>query len=209
MKLRDIYKKNIERKYCNIIDTKGEEIEIKSIPIEKFKKNKYPILIISLIVILILLLTFYNSLKTFFAAIAFLAFILISGVYFNSYSIKSGKDKLHLKWNFQKFDLPYTNIKGIFLARDVNTLDFLPIPSYNLVVRYLDNLNFIRELSFPARLLDADELDKFIDNFIIDTKKADDCVKFEKIKKFKMTLKTIGFVLFAIIIFIIVFASLK
>lgn len=209
MNFKDIYKKNEERKYYNIIDTKGKELEIKSIPVEKIKENKYKILIISLIIILVLLFALHNSLKTFFVSLGFLLFIFISGIYFNSYSIKSEKDKLNLKWNFQKFDLPYTNLKGIFLTRDISPLDVIPIPTYNLVIRYLDNMNFIRELSFPARLLNPEELNEFINNFVIDNQKANDCIRFEKIKKFKMTMKIVGFILFAILIFVIVILSIK
>ena len=66
MKLKDIYKENLGRKYRNVIDTKGREIEIKSVPFDTIKKNKYTIIIISLITILILLLTFRNTLNTFF-----------------------------------------------------------------------------------------------------------------------------------------------
>ena len=85
MKLKDIYKENLGRKYRNVINTKGKEIEIKSIPMEKIKKNKYTILAISLIIILILLLTFRNTLNTFWVIIVFLLFMFASAIYFNNY----------------------------------------------------------------------------------------------------------------------------
>ena len=207
MKLKDIYKENLGRKYRNVVGTKGKEAEIKSIPFNAIKKNKYTILIISLITILILLFTFYNTISTFFIVLAFLAFIVASAIYFNNYSMKCEKDCLHLKWNFQKFDLPYTYIKCVFLSKDFNGLDVLPLLSYNIIIRYIDNMNFIRELSFPAMLLDPNELHEFIDNFVIEEEKAEDCVKFERYKKFKMIIKLLGFILLAVLVLIFIIAS--
>lgn len=209
MKLKDIYIENQNRKYRNVIDTKGKEIEIKSIPLKAIKKNKYPILIISLIIILVLLLTFYNTLNTFFVVIAFLLFMVASAIYFNNYSIRCKKDILHLKWNLQTFDLPYERLKSIFLSRDISGLDIIPMLTYNIVIRYIDNMNFIRELSFPATLLNPEELKEFLDNFIVEEAEAEDCVKFERFKRLKMTMKILGFVLFIILIAIVVYASFK
>lgn len=207
MKLKDIYKENLGRKYRNVIDTKGREIEIKSVPFDTIKKNKYTILIISLITILILLLTFRNTLNTFFIILAFLAFMVASAFYFNSYSIKCNKDSLNLKWGVQNFDLPYGRLKSIFLSKEVNGLDVFPILTYTIVIRYIDNMNFIRELTFPASLLDPNELNNFIDNFIIEEEKAEDCVKFEKYKKFKMIMKFLGFGLFVTLVLIVIISS--
>lgn len=209
MKLNEIYKKNINRRYCNVIDTKGKEIEIKSLPLESIKKNKYTVILISLIIVLVLLLTFHNNIKTFFVVIAFFIFMILTAFYFNNYSIKSKKDQLELRWNFQKFELPYNRLKGIFISREINGLDIVPIPTYNVVVRYVDNLNFIKELVFPAKFVDTEKLDEFIDNFIIENKKAEDCIKFEKYKKIKMIGKILGVVLLFSIIAIMVIASLS
>jgi hypothetical protein len=209
MKLKEVYKNNVGRKYRNVISTKGKEVELKSLPLNSIKKNKFPVIIISLITILILLFAFYNTLKTFAAVIIFLAFIVVSSLFFNNYSMKCKKDVLSLKWNFQKFDLPYTHLKSIFLSRDFNGLQFLPMINYNIVVRYIDNLNFIRELSFPAFFLKPEEVEEFIDNFVIEENKAEDCIKFEKYKKLKAAMKVLGFILFIILIIIVIYSSPK
>ena len=178
MKLKEIYKNNIGRKYRNIINTNGKEVELKSLPLDFIKKNKFPIIIVSLITILILLFAFHNSLETFAIIIAFLVFMIASGLFFNNYSLKCKKDVLSLKWNFQKFDLPYTHLKSMFLSIDFNGFNFLPIINYNIVVRYIDNLNFIKELSFPAYFLKTEEIEEFLDNFVVEENKAEDCIKF-------------------------------
>ena len=207
MKLKDIYKENLGRKYRNVIGTKGKEIEIKSIPLNTIKKNKYTILIISLIIFLILLLTFRNTLNIFFLVIAFLIFMALSAIYFNNYSMQCDKSSLHLKWNFQKFDLPYEYIKCVFLSKDFNGMDIFPLLSYNIIIRYIDNMNFIRELSFPAMLINPDELYEFINNFVIEEEKAEDCIKYERYKKFKTIMKLLGFILFASLILVTIIFS--
>lgn len=209
MKFKEVYKNNVERKYRNVINTKGKEVELKSLPLNSIKKNKFIIIIVSLITILILLLAFYNTLETFAFAVVFLLLMAVSGLFFNNYSMKCKKDILSLKWNFKKFDLPYTHLKSIFLSRDINGLQFIPMVNYNIVVRYIDNLNFIRELSFPTFFLKPEDVEEFIDNFVMEENKAEDCIRFEKYKKLKAIMKVLGFILFVVLIAIMVYSSLK
>ena len=207
MKLKDIYRENLERKYRNVINTKGKEAELKSIPLDAVKKHKYVIIIISLITILIILFSFRNNINTFFIVLGFLIFMGLTAFYFNNYSMQCKKDVLSLKWNFQKFDLPYSHLKSIFLSRDFSGLQVLPMMTYNIVIRYIDNLNFIKELTFPASLLQPEELKEFLDNFIIEEIDAEDCKKFERFKKIKSAIKVLGFIVFAILVGIIIYSS--
>ena len=39
MKTKDIYKENKERKYCQIVDIKNENVEVESAPIKVIKEN--------------------------------------------------------------------------------------------------------------------------------------------------------------------------
>ena len=204
MKLKEIYKENLGRKYRNVIDTKGNNVQINSSPIKIFKEHKYPIITGILLVILLILLAFRNNLDIFLVVLAFLAFFVGLSIYFNNYKIECKKDILCLKWNLQKFELPYTHLKSIFLSKELNTLEILPVVSYNIIIRYIDNLNFIRELSFPAALLQPEEISNFLDNFIIEEEEAEDCVKFEKYKRIKNILKLIGYSIVVILIVIAV-----
>ena len=142
-------------------------MQINSSPIKIFKEHKYPIITGILLVILLMLLAFRNNLDIFLIVLAFLAFFVGLSIYFNNYKIECKKDILCLKWNLQKFELPYTHLKSIFLSKELNTLEILPVVSYNIIIRYIDNLNFIRELSFPAALLQPEEISIFLDNFIM------------------------------------------
>lgn len=209
MNLKEIYKENLGRKYRNVIKINKEEIEVNSDPLPSIKKNKFPIILASSIAILILLVTFNKNLNTFAIVVAFLVFMIILAIFFNNYSIKCKKDVLSLKWNLQKFDIPYSHLKSVFLSRDFSGLDVFPMISYNIVIRYIDNLNFIKELTFPTHFLNPEELKDFLDNFVIEENEAEDCIKFERYKKFKKALKVLGFILFAILFAIIVYASFK
>ena len=209
MNLKEIYKENLGRRYHNVIKINREEVEINSNPLPSIKKNKFPIIIASLIAVLLLLLALYKNLNTFFVVLGFLFFVIILGLYFNNYSIKCKKDVLSLKWNFQKFDLPYSHLKSVHLSRDFTGLDVLPMISYNIVIRYIDNLNFIKELTFPANFLNPEEVKNFLENFIIEENEAEDCIKFERYKRFKKVMKVFGFIIFVILVAIIVYASFK
>lgn len=209
MNLKEIYKENLGRKYRNVIKINRENVEINSSPIPSIKKNKFPIIIASLITVLLLLLAFHKNLSTFFVVLAFLFFMVILGLYFNNYSIKCKKDVLSLKWNFQTFDLPYSHLKSVCLSRDFSGLNVLPMINYNVVIRYIDNLNFIKELTFPTHFLNPGELQNFLDNFVIEEEVAEDCIRFERFKKIKKILKALGFVIFVILIAIIVYSSFK
>lgn len=81
--------------------------------------------------------------------------------------------------------------------------------SYNIVIRYIDNMNFIKELTFPAALIKPEELQDFLDNFVIEENEAEDCVKFEKYKRFKMIMKVLAFIIFVILVCVVIYASFK
>lgn len=209
MNIKELYKENKYRKYRNIIGTTGKEVEIKSIPLKTIKKYTFEILITSLVITLVLLLTFHNSIKTFFIVMIFIIFMVLTGIFFNLYSITSKKDTLNLKWSFQNFELPYSRLKSVFIARNINGLDVFPIPSYNIVIRYLDKLNFIKELSFPLMFVHVEDLKDFLEVFNTEEADSEECIKHEKYKNFKMFIKILGFILFTILVLIALYASYK
>ena len=63
MKTKDIYKENKERKYCQIVDIKNENVEVESAPIKVIKENWKKYLAATLIILAIIIFTFYKDLK--------------------------------------------------------------------------------------------------------------------------------------------------
>ena len=127
MKTKDIYKENKERKYCQIVDIKNENVEVESAPIKVIKENWKKYLAATLIILAIIIFTFYKDLKVLFSVIAFFAFIALLSVVSNIYSMKCKENSLSLKFNFQKFELPYSRIANIYLSKDFTANDLIPM----------------------------------------------------------------------------------
>ena len=209
MKTKDIYKENKERKYCQIVDIKNENVEVESAPIKVIKENWKKYLAATLIILAIIIFTFYKDLKVLFSVIAFFAFIALLSIVSNIYSMKCKENSLSLKFNFQKFELPYSRIANIYLSKDFTANDLIPMINYNLVIRYIDNMNFLKELSFSTMFLKEEKLKEFLDNFVISNEEQAKCVKYEKYKLFKKILKSSAFIIFIIALIVVVCLKIK
>ncbi|MBO5005429.1 MAG: hypothetical protein J6D03_09410 [Clostridia bacterium] len=209
MKTKDIYKENKNRKYCPIIEIKSEDIGIESSPIKVIKKHLPKFLIGTIIVILILVATFYKDLTVLASVLAFLAFIVGACIISSTYSMKCKEKTLSMKLNFQKFEVSYSRIANIYISKEFTINDLIPMFTYSLVIRYVDNMNFLKELSFPTLFLKPDDIEKFLENFIIQKEQSKECIKYEKYKMVKRICKATGFVLFIIVIVLVVIFSLK
>lgn len=209
MKTKDIYKENKNRKYCPIIDIKSEDIGIESNPIKLIKKYWIKCLIILLIIVLVLSITFYKDLVVLASVLAFLAFIVVGCILSGTYSMKCKEETLSMKLNFQKFEVSYSRIANIYISREFTVSDLIPMFTYSLVIRYVDNMNFFKELSFPTLFIKTEDIEKFLDNFITQKEQSKECIKYEKYKISKRIFKVTGFVLFIIAIVLVVIFSLK
>lgn len=209
MKTKEIYKENKNRRYCPIIDMKNEDIGIESSPIKLIKKNWVKFLIIALIIVVVLSITFYKDLVVLASVLAFLVFIVGACILSSTYSMKCKKETLSMKLNFQKFEVSYSRIANIYISKEFTVSDLIPMFTYTLVIRYVDNMNFLKELSFPTLFLKSEDIEKFLDNFIIQEEQSKECIKYEKYKMSKRIFKAMGFVLFIIAIVLVVIFSLK
>ena len=209
MKTKEVYKENKNRRYCPIVEIKNDEIGIESSPIKTIKENWIKFLIGTLIILLILVVTFYKDWTVLLSVLAFLTFIVCACILSSTYSMKCKEKTLSMKLNFQKFEISYSRIANIYLSREFSVSDLIPMFTYSLVIRYVDNMNFLKELSFSTLFLKPDDIEKFLDNFIIENEPAKQCIKYEKYKLGKNILKIAGFILFIIAIALVVYFSLK
>ncbi len=209
MKTKEVYKKNKDRRYCPITDFKTEDIGIESSPIKTIKENWVKFLIGTLIIILILVVTFYKDWVVLLSVLAFLAFIVCASILSSTYSMKCKEKTLSIRLNLQNFEISYSRIANIYLSREFTVSDLIPMFTYSLVIRYVDNMNFLKELSFSTLFLKPKDIEKFLDNFIIENEPAKQCIKYEKYKIIKNIFKVAGFILFIIAIVLIVYFNLK
>lgn len=201
LKWKDVYNNNSKRRYCEITGIKEEDVEIESNSFKVLKERKYIVLIASLIIIALLVWTFRNDFKVLLILLAFFAGAGICFFIFNYFKFKCLKDGLYVRFGFQEGKFSYDKLKGVYLSK-YNDYSFL-IPAkrvYSIVIRYQDNANRIKELSFPNYFIKPEDTDRFLNNFEIEEAEESKLVNYERFKVFRKLLKTAIFIGFMVLI---------
>lgn len=203
LKLKDVYLNNKSRRFNEIVSIKSNKASLISNPKKAFAKNKYKIIIAVIILLALLLSTMYNDLPTFFITIGFLLGVSLIIIFFNAFKLVCNKDGINVSFGIQKAFFPYDKIKCIYLSKydDYSFLRFSK--NYNIVLNYVDNNGFIKELSFSTLFVTPQEIDDFLNNFVINKTNSEEVVKFEKFKLVRRILRTVLYV--GLIVAIIVF----
>lgn len=207
LKWKDIYNDNKNRRFCEITGIKKQDVEIESNSFRVLKEKKYYAIAIIVIFTLILLYTFRKDLKVFLMVMVFFAIAGACFFIFNYFKFKCMKDGLYIKFGMQQGKFSYEKIKSIYLSKFNDYSFLIPSKAYNIVIRYIDNNNRIKELSFPNYFLNKQDTINFLDNFEIKEIKNEKYVSFEKFKILKKVAKIAAFALFLIILFVIAFAK--
>ena len=208
LKWKDIYNENSKRRYCEITGIKKEDVELESNSFKFLKEKKYLVFVIALIIIALLVYTFRNDLKILLIVLAFFAIAGICLFLFNYFKFKCLKDGLYVRFGFQEGKFSYDKLKGIYLSK-FNDYSFL-IPTkrvYSIVIRYEDSYKRIKELSFPNYFVKPEDVSAFLDNFEIKEAEENKYVQYERFKVLKMIGKIALFVLFAIVVIGVFFAT--
>ena len=196
LKLKDVYIKNKNRRLNEIVGIKDCNASLVSNAKETIAKNKYIIILVSVIIIALLLSTMYNDLSTFFITLGFLIGIAIIVTIFNSFKLICTKDGITLSFGFQKAFLQHDKLKCIYLSK-YDSYSFLRFAKdYNIIIKYVDNNGYIKELSFSTLFLTPMQIDTFLNNFIIENKNSEEVVKYEKFKLIRKIAKTLFYILF-------------
>lgn len=206
LKLKDVYLNNKSRRFNEIVSIKSDKAALISNPKKTFIRNKYKIIISIVILLALLLSTMYNDLPTFFITIGFLLGIALIVIFFNTFKLICNKDGINVSFGFQKAFFSYDKIKCIYLSK-YDDYSFIRLSKdYNIVLKYIDNNGFIKELSFSTLFITPQEINNFLNNFDINKNNSEEVVKFEKIKLIRRILRTalyIGLVVGIIIFYFI------
>lgn len=199
MKLKDLYIMNEARRYSSVKKIKKENISLEMKPLKTIKEN-IVIIIILLTVALALLIIGFNV-KYFTVSLILIACFFLLFVFGNKSKLTCEKKFINIKQGFQNVNIPYTNLKNVYIGRVSGLLFFLPAFNYNIVIRYEDNFSFLRELEFSLLCSDEKEVEEFINNFEIEQIFQERYVVYEKKKSWKKTIGVIGtIVLFVIFV---------
>ncbi len=201
LKWKDIYNNYKQRKYCDIIGIKKEDVEIVSNSFGILKQKKYLIItIISILVFAILLIyTLRNDIKV---LLMVLAFFIVAGFLFfvfNYYKLKCTKNGLYVRFGMQQGTFSYNKVKSVYLARFNDYNIFIPSKIYSIVIRYLDNNGKLKELSFPNYFIGKEEIIDFLDNFNVAEAENKQYVNFERYKNLKRIVKIVGFIFLVLV----------
>ena len=201
LKWKDVYNENKQRRYSEIAGIKEENVEIESNSFRVLKDRKYIILAAAIIFSAFLIWSFRKDIKLLLIVLGFFAVAGICFFVFNYFKFRCQKDGLYIRFGVQEALFKYDRIKSVYLSK-YNDFSFL-IPSkrvYSFVIRYTDNYNRVKELSFPNYFVKPDEAMKFLTNFELKEAGESDYVQYERFKILKKVIKVIVAVLFLLTI---------
>lgn len=168
-------------------------------------KNYGKIILFSFLVILIILIiTFWNNLSILLCAVLLLIALCAFAILYGSYYIKLEEDGVKFKINFGENSIPYNKLIGIYLTKKKKRVFLVPIYYYALeITEYVDKEK-MNIYSFPTIMLNKKELINFFNSFevkIIKDEEEEEQKQNEERKNFH---KAIGIVIGIILIILFV-----
>lgn len=209
LKWKDIYNNNKQRRYCEITGIKKQDVELESNSFRILKQNKYLSIIIAVILIAILFFTFRKDMRVFLIVLAFFAVAAICFFIFNYFKFKCTSNGLYVRFGMQEGLFPYEKLKSVYLSKFNDYRFLIPSNRYSIVIRYYDNNNRIKELSFANYFLNKQETIKFLENFNIKEERNNRYITYEKFKVLRKIIKVTAIVVFTILIFVAVYINMK
>ena len=184
----------------NVLKTAGINSNVANL----LKNYGKMILFAFLVILIILILTFWNNLSILLCALLLLFALCAFAIVYGSYYIKLDKDGVKFKVNFQESSIPYNKLIGIYLTKKKKRVFFVPIYYYALeITEYVDKEK-MNIYSFPTIMLNKKELINFFNSFevkIIKDEEEEEQKKEEERKNFH---KAIGIVIGILLIILLV-----
>ena len=205
LKWKDIYNNNKQRRYCEITGIKKQDVELESNSFRILKQNKYLSIIITVILIAILFFTFRKDIRVFLIVLAFFAVAAICFFIFNYFKLRCTSNGLYIRFGMQEGLFPYEKLKSVYLSKFNDYRFLIPSNGYSIVIRYYDNNNRIKELSFANYFLNKQETI----NFNIKEERNNRYITYEKFKVLRKIIKVTAIVVFTILIFVAVYINMK
>lgn len=218
MNWNEVYEKNKHRKYREIIDIKKStdlvdlkhkyrakrNIVLKGRVANLFKKHKFITSISLIIITIILILNFYSNLKALSLIFLMYFILLILIMFYNTYTIKYTDNKVYIKTNMQQINFDFKDLKNIYLEKTKIRYFIKQRNTYSLVILYKTPKEDISTIEFPVIFLRQNDVDIFLDNFIIS---EDKCNNIQKAREYNIKRLLIKVGLF-IIVWIAIIISL-
>lgn len=203
LKWKDIYNENITRRYCEITGIKKNGVGIESNSFRALKEKKLIAIIVVIVLLAIIICAFRTNIKVLLIVMGFFAFAGICFFFFNYFKLNCDENGLYVRFGFQQGLFKYEKIKSVYLSKFNDYSFLIPNKCYSIVIRYTDNYNRIKELSFPTYFITKEECAEFLNNFEIKENQDEKFVQYERFKLLKKIGKIVLIVLFIALLFFV------
>lgn len=201
--MNELYEKNKYRKFSEIEEVE-KDIILKSRVKNFINKYKRVVLIAILVILVLIIVTFHSTPKTLLLVICMYILMLFSIIYFNTYSIICKNNKMTIKMNMQEIQIEYCNLKNVYIENKKSRIFFKKRNNYSLIILYKAPNGNISTIELPVMFLNKNDLNKFLKNFIVKTKKGNNVLKAQKYQLKRSLIKMALFILIWLIIIITV-----
>ena len=202
MEWKDIYKKNKNRKIEEIEEiTSDFSLKTNFKNILKYHKNI--VLLVCIIIIVLIIITFRSSLNVMLSAFLLIGLLLLSSLFFLSFSIIGKEDKFIIKSSGEEVIIPYSRVKHIYLEENTDRIFIKKRNYYTLVILYETQKQNICDIRLSTLLLDKDEFRNWLEYFKLkptNINYQEKCIKYKRKRFFKKFILFCFLMLIAIIL---------
>lgn len=164
MEWEEIYEKNRYRKNGTLTNIKSDII-LKGKVYNYIIENKYWLLVITLLSIILIAVTFHSNIKLIGLIILLIFMMIISAIYFNTFTITCKKGLITINMYVQQIEIQYKDLKSVYLERTKTTFFFVPMYTYLICLLYKNPNGEISDIKLPAIFLTKELVVNFLDNF--------------------------------------------
>ncbi len=198
LKFAEVYDKCNHNKYSKITEIK-EKVDLKSNCQNLFKNYGVIILIMTLICLAVFIYTFRNNPISILYCFGIIILLFILSLYNSTYKITLSDKELIIFSNLQKEKIDIANLINIYMSKKKMRFMGIPFYAYTINAIYLQNDNQMM-ISLPTVMLNPKQVIKFFSTMKI-VKIKDEEEEIERKEKDKKTvIKTIFYVSFAVLL---------
>ena len=107
-----------------------------------------------------------------------------------------------IKMNMQEIQIEYCNLKNVYIENKKSRIFFKKINNYSLIILYKAPNGNISTIQLPLMFLNKNDLNRFLKNFIVKTKKSNNVIKAQKYQLKRLLIKIALFIIIWLIIII-------
>lgn len=202
MNLEQIYKENINRKTQEIKEI-TEDFKLQTSIKNISKKNKKIVLFSFIIIMILIIFVFNNSLRAMLSVTFLLTSVVMLSIWFNKFSILKKDNNLTIRTNTEEINIDVNKIKNIYLEENYYRIFIKKRKNYTLVILYKTPNNNILDIRLNTTFLLENDIKNMFSKIILKEKVVNNQEKCIKYKRKRILKKILLFVIMLLITIII------